>query len=149
MDVVEVTNPQALTVLEVQLLLKRAVESDVLITPYGFDALATDLFNLVTDPRSFLLLGFEEGHFASVVMGYFPNGNMFPYPTITLFYNEGSPELLTATKRKLLEHLAANGYSKALAVNATKHSDKAWSKVFKAPGTTQKRIGSIMMLEVE
>lgn len=149
MDVIEVRNPKALAVVEVQQLLKRAVESGALIAPNGFDTVAKDIFEFVTNTQNFMLLGAEQGHFKSVVLGYFPVGNLFPYPTVVLFYNEGSKDLLEATKEKLLDIIVSNGYTSMLAVNGTGHSDRAWLKVLTPKeGVSSKVIGSLAMFEV-
>lgn len=148
MDVIEIRNPYALTVRDVQELLKRAVESGALLAPNGFDSVAEDIFHFVTDQTSFMLLGAEKGSFKSVVLGYYPSGNLFPYPTVVLMYNEGSKELLTATKEALLDNLVAHGYTKMLAVNSSGHTDKAWLKVLTPDEATSKIIGSLAMFEV-
>jgi hypothetical protein len=115
----------------------------------GFDSIAADLFELVTNDNYFLLIGFEEGEAKSVAWGFFPASRMFPFPTIQLFYSEGSKELLLAMKERLLDVLLERGYTKAWAVNITGKSNAAWTKVFETAGKTKISVlGSVMELSV-
>lgn len=148
MDVIELRNPQALLVPDVMGLLRRATDTGALLAPGGFDTIATDLFDFVTNPNSFMLLGCEEGHFKSLVLGYFPVGALFPYPTIILFYNEGTKKLSNLTKKKLLDTLTSRGYTQMLAVNSEGHSDDVWLRALTPAGATSKIIGSLAMFEV-
>lgn len=148
MDVIELRNPNALLVHEVQALLKKAVASDALLAPGGFDTLAEDLLGFVTNPDHFMLLGAEDGHFKTLLMGYFPNSQLFPYPTVILFYNEGTPELREATQRKYMDIMLSRGYTQSLAVNGSKRSDKAWMKLLTPEGSTSEKIGSLVMFTI-
>lgn len=148
MKVIELTVPQVLMAPEVQKILKAAISSDVLLAPGGFDTLAGDLIEFVESPNHFILLGAEDGAFKTVLMGYFPSGQLFPYPTVILFYSEGTPTLREATQQKYIDLMLSRGYTKTLAVNGSKRSDKAWQKVLTPEGTTSKIIGSLAMFEV-
>lgn len=148
-QVVELKNPRALLAPEVEKLLRKASVSTAFVAPAGFDAIASDLFELVTNENSFILIGFEEGEARSVVWGFFPYNKLFPYPTVQMFYSDGSKELLQMMRDRLLEVLLARGYTTAWAVNVTGKSDRAWMKVFETPGKTKiKVLGSVMELSV-
>lgn len=149
MEVIQLKNPRALMLPPVQALLRRATGSIDFVAPGGFDTIARDVFEFVTNDNYFMLLGQEGGEWKSVVMGFYPSNNMFPYPTVVLLYNEGTPALRKATMRKLLDILVNAGYTSAWAVNGTKHSDAAWSRLFELPGTTKAhKIGSVMEIKV-
>lgn len=149
MDVIELRNPNALRLPALQHLLKRAVESEVLLSPDGFDVLAEDIFGFVMNPGQFMLVGSEKGEFRSLVLGYEPGSRMFPYPTVIMFYNEGSRALLTATKEKLLDIIIAKGYTKMLGVNGSKRRDGPWLRLLTPKGATSRIVGSMAIFEVE
>lgn len=149
MEVVRLTDPQALFVPQLAQLLKRAVESGTLLAPGGFDSVTKDIFDFTTDPNQFMLLGAEKGDFKAVVLGFFPNGSLFPYPTVVLIYNEGTKDLSVAMRNKLLDTLVSRGYTRMLAVNASGYTDKAWMKTLTPTGATSKIIGSLGMFEVK
>lgn len=150
MDVIELKNPKALMVAEIQGLFKRMTEKVSFAAPGGFDSIAPDLFRYVTSDDYFVVLGFEDGAPKSLAMGFFPADNIFPYPTITVVYNEGTPALVKALGAKLLDTLMQRGYSRAWAINASGKPDRAWQRLFRLPGQTQvKRLGSVMEFRVE
>lgn len=149
MDVIELRNPNALRLPALQGLLKRAVESEALLSPDGFDVLAEDIFNFVIRTDQFMLVGSEKGEFRSLVLGYEPGSRMFPYPSVIMFYNEGSRALLRATKTKLLDILVAKGYTKMLGINGSKRHDGAWLRLLTPKGATSRIVGSMAIFEVE
>lgn len=149
MDVIELRNANALRLPDLQGLIKRAVESEVLMTPYGFDSVADDIFSFVVNPTQFMLIGIEKGKYSSLVLGYEPTSKLFPYPTVIMFYNEGSRALLIATKQKLLDILTSKGYTKMLGINGTKRDDKLWLRLFTPKGATSRLVGSMAIFEVE
>lgn len=136
MEVIQVRNPQTFLVGETQGLLQRAIERTVHMAPGGFDSIALDVYNMITSDLSFLFLGAEDGKFRLLIMGYLPNNNLFPYPTILSFYNEGSRALRDLGKEKLLDFLVSKGYTSAWAVNSSRHRDDVWRKAFEVPGRT-------------
>lgn len=149
MDVIEMRQPRALLIPDVQQLLRRAVESGVFLAPGGFETVAEDIFNFVTDPQQFMLLGAEDGKFRSVVLGYLPVGNLFPYPTVVLFYNEGSRALSRATGKALMDTIVSNGYTRILAVNSSGHEDEVWMRGITPEGANSYIAGSLAVFEVE
>ena len=82
MAVIELRQLNALTLPDIQVLLKNAVESGALLAPNGFDTVAQDMIDFVRNDHEFMLLGAEGGKFKGVIMGYLPVGNLFPYPTV-------------------------------------------------------------------
>lgn len=149
MDVIELRNPQALAKGDIQQLIRRAVEAGPFLAPHGFDIVAPDIFQFVTDPRQFMFLGAEEGKFKCVVLGFLPTGNLFPYPTIVLFYNEGSRALSRLVQERLLDHILSNGYTRILAINGTGHSDTVWLKALTPEGVHSEIAGSLAFFEVK
>lgn len=147
--VIQLKNPRALLAPEVEKILRAATASSAFVAPVGFDSVAADLFEMVTNDNNFILIGFENGEAKAVTWGFFPGSRMFPFPTITMFYSEGSKELLRAVREQLLEVLLARGYTKAWAVNITGKSNAAWTKVFEVPGKTKIEVlGSVMQLSL-
>jgi hypothetical protein len=128
MEVVELKNPRALGVAEVANLFKRAFEKVKFAAPGGFDSVARDIFEFVTNDNYFVFLGAEKGQFKALAMGFYPSNNIFPYPTITLIYNEGSKELKDLLVRKMVDTMVSMGYTACWAINASGHSDKVWLK---------------------
>lgn len=149
MEILELKDPKVLMVAQVAALIKRAVESGAMLAPAGFDTIATDIFGFVKDEDQFMVLGAEEGHFKALALGYYPVGNLFPYPTIVLLYNEGSKELSVQMREKLLDMAVSRGYTQVLAINHSGHSDAAWLKGLTPEGVSSKIIGSLGMFEVE
>lgn len=142
-------NPQALMIPEIQQLLKRAIDQGTFLAPGGFDTVAQDIFNFVTDHRQFMILGAEDGKWKACCMGFLPAGNLFPYPTVVMIYNEGSRELSKEVQAEAMDFMVSNGYTRALAVNTSGHTDKAWQKVLTPEGAKSERVGSLVMFEVE
>jgi hypothetical protein len=149
MNVIELREPRALLIPDIQNLLKRALLSIDIVAPNGFDAVAADLFEYVTNPTHFMLLGAEEGTFRSVIMGFLPHGNLFSYPTIVVMYNEGSRALSKATQDELLDFLLARGYTRMLAANSSGHPDDVWLRGLTPAGATSEIIGSLAMFKVK
>lgn len=149
MQVIELRNPHVLAKPDVQQLLKRGVESDVFIAPNGFETVAQDIFNFVVQKHQFMLLGAENGAFKGVILGWFPTGNLFPYPSIVLFYNEGSRALSREMQDYLLDFIVSNGYTRMLAVNSSGHKDEVWLKGLTPQGASSKLAGSLAVFEVK
>lgn len=148
-SIVQLKNPRALLAPEVEKILRAATASSAFVAPVGFDSIAGDLFELVTNDNYFLLIAFDGAEAKAVTWGFFPANRMFPYPTVQLLYSEGSKAVLVALREKLLDVLVARGYTKAWAVNLTGNSDAAWARVFEVPGKTKiAKLGSVMELSV-
>lgn len=148
MIVKQLTDPKALMRPEVEAILRKAIASGVLLAPYGFEQLAPELLDFIIDENHFLILGAEKGDFHAVAMGYFNTGYLFPYPTIVLFYNDGSAALRKELSKKILDTIAARGYTNALAVNGSGHPDHIWAKALLPEGATAEPVGSFMMIKV-
>lgn len=148
MEIIQLRNPNALMVPEVQRILKAAVESDALMAPGGLSSVAEDLIEYVTNPNHFLFLGAEAGKFKAMLMGHFPNGQLFPYPQVIVLYNEGSKELKTAIQQRYIDIMLERGYTKTLAMNGSKRSDRAWLKSLTPPNCKAEPLGTVMLMEV-
>lgn len=149
MNVIELRNINALVKPDILNLLKRAVESGHLLTPYGFDSVAQDMINFVKDPRQFMFLGAENGQFKACAMGFLPNGNLFPYPTIVLLYNEGSRALSRAVQSDMMDFIVSNGYTRVLAVNTSGHEDAVWQRGLTPKDAKSEKVGSLVLFEVK
>jgi hypothetical protein len=149
MDAIVLRNPAALGVPEVQRLLKAAIAVNPLIAPGGFDTLGADFIEMVQNPDNFLILGAEGGHFKALLMGFFPVSQLFPYPTITLIYNEGSKALRELVTRKYIDMKLERGYTQTLAINASGSADEAWLKALQSDAYSAERIGSMYLFEVK
>lgn len=147
--VIELTNPQVLAKADLQALLKSAVEAGSFLAPNGWDTVAPDIINFVVDPNQFMILGAENGEWKGCVLGYFPVGNLFPYPTVVCIYNQGSRELSRAMRDQLLETLLVKGYTKMLAVNTSGHEDAVWQRGLTPQGATSEIVGSLALFEVK
>lgn len=149
MEAIELKNPKALSVPMVQNLFKRALESVNIAAPGGFDSVAEDIFRYVQHDGYFVVLGAENGEFKSLAMGFFPSDNIFPYPTVTLVFNEGSRGLLKATVRKMVDIVLERGYTKVWAFNASDHSTAAWKRLFLTPEGYANTIGEVVEFGVK
>lgn len=149
MHVIELRDPKALLIPDIQNLLRRAFDSVPMLTPYGFDSIAPDLFNFIVDDKQFMLLGAEGGKMKSVMLGYMPVGNLFPYPTLVLFYSEGSRQLAAEMRDQLLDLLASHGYTQMLAVNTSGYPDEVWLRGLRTEGVVSYIVGSLAMFEAE
>ena len=147
--VITLRNPRALMLPNITAIIDRAFTSVKIVAPGGLNTVAEDLFKMINDPLQFLMIGMEAGEPKSVIMGFLPNTNLFPYPTVTLFYNEGSKELLRASKAYLFDTLSQAGYTKCWAINSTGRSDAAWIRVFSDEHVAMKPIGSVIELSVK
>lgn len=148
MNVIQLRRPQALLIPDIQALLGRALASANL-APNGLDSVAKDLFDLVTDDYQFMFLGEEHGKFQSVVFGHLPVGNLYPYPTVVLFYNEGSRALSRHTRDALMDFLLSSGYTRAMAINLTGRSDAVWARGLAPEGARAQILGSFASFEVK
>lgn len=149
MDVIQLRNPAALLTPEIQNLLKNAIATNVLLAPGGFDTLAEDLLEFITSPNHFMIVGAEQGHFKGVLMGYFPTGQLFPYPTVILLYNEGSVALRKALQAKYVDIMLQRGYTQTLAVNGSGRKDAAWIKALTPEGAQSEIVGSLMLMSIK
>ena len=149
MNVIELRQTKALLIPDVQALIKRCVEQSNLLCPYGFDSIAKDIVDFVQDPMQFMFLGAEGGAFKSVMAGYLPVGNLFPYPTVVMFYNEGSRALSRATQEACMDFINAAGYTKLLACNTSGRDDNVWQRGLTPEGATSRLVGSLALFEVE
>lgn len=143
------TQLQALLKPDIQQLLKRSVDSGALLAPHGFDSVAQDIYNFVADPTQFMVLGAEKGEMKGLVLGFLPVGNLFPYPTIVLFYNEGSRALSREMQDVVLDILLEAGYTRMLAVNSSGAKDEVWQRALTPKGATSEKVGSLYVFEVE
>lgn len=149
LSAIQLKNPYALLAPEIERILRAATASSAFVAPMGFDSVAGDLFRLVTQENYFIIIGFDGANAKAVTWGFFPADRMFPYPTVTMFYSEGSKAMLGVMREKLLEVLMARGYTTAWAVNITGKPNRAWEKVFTIPGKTKiSTLGSVMQLSV-
>lgn len=148
MDAIVLRNSRALLIPDVMNLLKRAVESVHLCAPGGFDSVAQDIINFVQDDQQFMILGAEDSKFKAVVLGFFPTGNLFPYPTVMLYYNEGSRELSHVVREKVYEYLLGSGYTRMVCINMSGYPDEIWMRALKVDGVTARIIGSMAEFEV-
>lgn len=142
------TNVQALAKPDIINLLRRSVDSGVLLAPHGFESIAQDIFNFVADPSQFMVLGAEKGEMKGVVMGFLPVGNLFPYPTLVMFYNEGSRALSREMQDVVLDILLEAGYTRMLAVNSSGRPDEVWARALTPSGATSEKVGSLYSFEV-
>lgn len=149
MAVIELRDPRALMKADLQQLLKRAVDSGVFLAPNGFDAVAQDIFNFVTDELQFMILGAENGQWKAVILGYLPASQLFPYPTIVTFYNEGSRTLSREMGEYLMDFITEHGYTQMLAMNSSGHSDEVWLKGLTPNGAESFIAGSLAVFEVK
>lgn len=151
MTVKQITDPQALLRPEVQEILRSAVESGVLLAPYGWDTVAPDLIEFAVNPDHFMVLATEGGRFAACALGYFNTSNLFPYPTIVMYHTKG--KVTAATRRalsdKLLDIIVSRGYTSALALNGSGHPDAVWIRGLAPKGVTGEVVGSLVKLTVD
>lgn len=137
MQAIHVKNPHVLMVPEMQGLIQRATTSVHFAAPGGFDSIATDMYKFITADGLFMVVGMENGKHVGMVLGGFPSLAIFPYPTIFLFYNEGTPGMVKTLAKKTLDILMEHGYTKAWAVNSSHASDAVWSRLFRIQGVTE------------
>lgn len=150
MQAIHVRNARALMVPEVQELIKRATLSVSFAAPGGFDSIAKDMWEFVNSENLFMIMGMEEGRQVGLVLGGLPSLAIFPYPTIFLFYNEGSPQMVKVLAEKTLDILAERGYTKAWAVNSSGRPDKAWARLFTLKDKTDlKPMGTVFELRIK
>lgn len=146
--VVNLQNPRALLVPEVAALIKRAVESVDFAAPGGVDSVAEDMYIFVTNSQFFFLLGMEDGAPKAMCTGYFPSSRLFPYPVVSLIYNEGSRELLKEMAKGARDTITQAGYTRAWAINGSGRNDDAWCRLIAPKGTKAKRLASVMEIAV-
>lgn len=137
MQAIHVQNPRALLVPEIEALIRRATTAISFAAPGGFDSIATDMYKFVTMDGLFMVMGVEDGKHVGLVLGGFPTLNIFPYPTIFLFYNEGSPKMVKLLAQKTLDIMLERGYTKAWAVNSSGRPDAVWERLFRLQGVTE------------
>jgi hypothetical protein len=114
--------------------------------PAGPDSVAQDFYDFTTDKNLFLFLGMEDGASKALLTGYFPASYLFPYPMITLIYNEGSKDLLRSLIRTATDHVLSRGYSKLWALNGSGRKDEVWLRGLTPEYATGKKVASFMEL---
>lgn len=147
-QIAAIKNTMALRSQELVDFMRRAFEEGP-VAPGGLDACAQDVLNMIQSPFHHLLVGAEGGGYKAMSITSLPRDNITPYPFIILFYNEGSAEMRTELMKATLEFALSRGYTKAWAINGTKHSDEAWLKVLVEPFGNGERVGSVFQLEVK
>jgi hypothetical protein len=148
-NVIHVQNPRALLVPDVAALIKRAVLSVDVVAPGGPDSIAKDFYDHTVNSDMFLFLGMEDGACRALVTGYFPASYLFPYPMITLIYNEGSKVLLRELVKKTVDHITAHGYSKTWALNGSGRSDEVWMRGLVPSYATGEKVASVLELAIK
>jgi hypothetical protein len=134
---------------DVSAMVQRAVTSVDFASPDGPGGVAKDVFEFVTNPQFFVLMGMEDGSAKALAFGSFPSSHLFPFPVISLIYNEGSLALGIMLKKAIFSTITEAGYSKAWAINGSGHSDKAWKRaVILSDYGKAKRIGTVFELSV-
>ena len=149
MNVIELRKPEALLIGDIQNLLRRVIDAGMFLAPAGFDSVAEDIFNFVTDPKKVMFLGAEDGAFKAVILAYLPVGNLFPYPTIVAFYNEGTRALSRAMGEALMDFIVSNGYTRVLAVNMSGYADDVWLRGLTPADAKSSIAGSLGIFEVK
>lgn len=148
---IRIQNPAALLTPELSLFLKDALTSSPLAMPGGWDSMAGTLYTYVTDARFFLIVGIESGAFQALAFGFLPGTNLYPYPTINLFF--AKPKSSIAVKRavqaKILAHILEHGYNRCLAINATGHPDEVWERAFGHKHVGMQPVGTAYVLNLE
>lgn len=81
-------------------------------------------------------------------MGYFPDSTLFPFPLVTLIYNEGTKALLKVMSKEIVDHISSHGYSKFWAMNGTGRSDGAWMRALLPEGTSGRTIATVLEMAV-
>ncbi len=147
-NVVLLRNPRALLVPDVFGLIKRAVKS-VELAADGIEGAAQELFDYCTNEDLFMFLGFEDGHAHALLMGYFPASSLFPYPMVSLIYNEGSKKLLRMLVADYGTLMEQRGFSRTWAMNGSGRSDAAWIRSLLGDTFTGKKIASMMQLTLK
>lgn len=149
MHVVNLREPKALLIPQIQQLIHRAVDAGTFLAPGGFDTIAQDLFNFTTDPTQFMFLGAEAGEMKAIAAGFLPVGNLFPYPTIVMFYNEGTRALSRAVQDEVMDFIVTQGYTRMLAVNTSGRADDVWQRALTPSDAKSERVGSLVLFEVK
>lgn len=147
---IRLMNPEALNQPEFQAFLRRAVAAVPFAAPGGFESIVKDLFDSISlTDNYFTIVCAEEEKWVGVIIGFFPANNLFPYPTITLMYNEGTRAAADALKRKALEVLLSKGYTNVWGFNASEHDDKVYERGMGLPELKVTNIGSVFKFGIK
>ncbi len=143
-NVIQVRNPRTLLLPDVAGLIRHGVETITTAAPDGFDSVAQDFYIHTTNPMYFLLLGYEKGTPLGFVTGQFPASRLFPYPMITLMYNEGTSDLRRALVEAAANTVAERGFKCSWALNGSGRSDEAWLRVMVPKGCHGRKVASVL-----
>lgn len=142
-----VRNPQALLLPQIEGLITRAIEATPRAAPYGLAAAAEDVLQYVTLPHRGMLLGYEDDdpvNPKAVVFWVFPTGGLFPYPNVTLIYNEGSKALKRAMAKTTLDTIFQAGFPAIWIINGTGHGANVWHRALMPANTKSVILGDFI-----
>lgn len=148
-DAVHLMNVKALLQPEVQKLFEDAVGATGHAAPGGFNTVTDEIFYSVGNSDSFyVVMGIEDGKPAGLIMGHYPTGQLYPYPTTYLVYARSSA-VKKAMLGKLIDILKERGYTSMWAMNATDKPDDVWERAFATPGIYFKPLGTVYEIGIE
>ena len=144
-----VRNPLALATPELGGLIERACASIGFAAPHGAASCAPEILDYVTNPTMGMVVGWEDGAPRAIALFYEPDGMLFPYPMVTLIYNEGRPSTFRAMVRWIADHLRERGWSEMWTINGSGRADEVWLRAMTPKGVRADVVGSVVMFTVE
>lgn len=149
MQILHVQNPQAFSNPMFLDLFKRALTALPGAAPAGVDGCADEIFACVANKQFVTVVGVEDGEFRCLMVTLLPDNNIYPYPNVFAFYNEGSKALSSAVKTRMMDICLEKGYTTYRTANMTGRSEDVYQRAMKFPGATFTPIGMVYEIKAE
>lgn len=149
MNVVQIKNPRALLIPDMQKFFEKVLKAFPRLAPLGLGSIAEDLFAYVTREDYFMLLGMEDKKPVGLLLGHFHQNNMVPYAMIDILYNDGSPSVSKALREKAIDIFTSAGYTKVWASNLSDINDKTWVRAMKLSNIDIQPLGTVFEIGVK
>lgn len=142
MEVIQVRNGLAFAGLKG--LLSRAITSTPLCSQAGLE----ECLAYILDDDKWMLVGVEDAQVRALALVSGPITQLFPFPQVALFYNEGSGELRRALSAAINSTISEAGYDRLIIANMTGHDAEVWARGMLPKGMNYKVLGEAIEVEL-
>lgn len=146
-DVVTLSNPEAMLREDVQDLFRRAFPEGGLVAPDGFDSVAEDFVKLVLDNNSEVLVAADKTGLKGLAIILYPDSPIIPTPQVFHLYCQGSFRAKDTLVQAVVDKVREKGYTRMWAINGTGKPDAVWARAFRKAGQP-KPVGSVMEFDL-
>lgn len=138
---VELNNPKIVEMPDFREFMAEVLPEDpkALLAPGGFASVEDWVRGIIASPETHVSVTVEKGRFVGFVLIIFPdNPAVSPYPIVSHIFNRGTLASREALIQAVLDAMVRGGYTKFVALNASKLADARWKKAFASAGSITK-----------